>query len=67
MLSALHDLTLAGQFAERLILLAEGRAVATGSPVDVLPRSPSAQHFGTSVRVLRSEDGELVVVPQTTR
>ena len=29
-LSALHDLTLAGQFADRLILLGEGRAVSIG-------------------------------------
>ena len=31
-LSAMHDLTLAGQFADRLILLAEGEVAASGTP-----------------------------------
>ncbi len=65
-LSALHDLTLAGQFADRLILLAEGRAVATGKPDEVLTEAILTGHFGTHVRVLRA-DGDLVVVPQRTR
>jgi len=65
-LSALHDLTLAGQFADRLILLADGRAVATGKPDEVLTEDVLTGHFGAHVRVLRSE-GDLVVVPQRVR
>jgi len=65
-LSALHDLTLAGQFAERLILLAGGRAVVTGKPDEVLTEQSLTGHFGAHVRVLRS-DGDLVVVPQRVR
>ncbi len=66
-LSALHDLTLAGQFADRLMLLADGRVVATGKPDEVLTEDSLTQYFGTSVRVMRSEDGDLVVVPQRAR
>ena len=66
-LSALHDLTLAGQFADRLMLLGEGRAVSTGKPDEVLTEESLARHFGASVRVMRSEDGDLVVVPQRVR
>jgi iron complex transport system ATP-binding protein len=66
-LSALHDLTLAGQFADRLMLLHEGRAVSTGKPDEVLTEESLARHFGASVRVMRSEDGDLVVVPQRRR
>ena len=62
--SALHDLTLAGQFADRLILLGGGRAVSIGKPDEVLTEEALARHFGASVRVMRSEDGDLVVVPQ---
>jgi iron complex transport system ATP-binding protein len=66
-LSALHDLTLAGQFADRLILLGEGRAVARGKPDEVLTEDALARHFGASVRVIRTDDGDLVVVPQRVR
>jgi iron complex transport system ATP-binding protein len=66
-LSALHDLTLAGQFADRLIMLGEGRAVSTGKPDEVLTEEGLALHFGASVRVMRSEDGDLVVVPRRVR
>ncbi len=65
-LSALHDLTLAGQFAERLMLLAGGQAVVTGKPDEVLTEQSLTGHFGAHVRVLRS-DGDLVVVPQRVR
>jgi iron complex transport system ATP-binding protein len=66
-LSALHDLTLAGQFADRLILLGEGRAVATGKPDEVLTEESLGRHFGASVRVMRSEVGDLIVIPQRVR
>jgi iron complex transport system ATP-binding protein len=66
-LSALHDLTLAGQFADRLVLLGEGRAVAAGKPDEVLTEEALTRHFGTNVRVIRSDDGDLVVVPQRAR
>ena len=66
-LSALHDLTLAGQFADRLILLDSGKAVSTGKPDEVFTEDSLTRHFGTNVRVLRSEDDDLVVVPQRVR
>jgi iron complex transport system ATP-binding protein len=66
-LSALHDLTLAGQFADRLILLDQGRAVATGKPDEVLTEETLTRHFGARVRVMRSDAGDLVVVPQRAR
>jgi iron complex transport system ATP-binding protein len=60
----MHDLTLAGQFADRLILLVSGAVEAVGSTKDVLAEATLARHFGTNVRVLRTTDDELVVVPQ---
>ncbi len=66
-LSAMHDLTLAGQFADRLVLLAHGTAVVGGKPDEVLTEEALARHFGTGVRVLRTDDGELVVVPRRAR
>ena len=63
-LSAMHDLTLAGQFADRLLLMVGGELEAVGSTEEVLAESTLAHHFGANVRVMRTDDGELVVVPQ---
>ena len=62
-LSAMHDLTLAGQFADRLVLLSGGRAVASGSAAEVLTEAVLTEHFGATVRVLHDADGGVVVVP----
>jgi len=61
--SAMHDLTLAGQFAERLLLLTGGRIAAAGAPREVLEASLLAMHFGADVHVLSTPDGQLAVVP----
>jgi iron complex transport system ATP-binding protein len=65
-LSAMHDLTLAGQFSDRLILLAQGKVAATGTPAQVLEEAILTQHFGHQVQVVRSSDGELIVAPRRT-
>ena len=62
--SAMHDLTLAAQFADRLVLLAGGRVVTSGAPADVLDETLLSECFGGRIRVLTDADGELLVVPQ---
>jgi len=62
-LSVLHDLTLAAQFAERLVLLVDGRIRAAGTPEVVLDPVVLAESFGARVRVMVGADGRLVVVP----
>lgn len=66
-ISAMHDLTLAAQFADRLLLLAEGTIVASGTAPEVLEESSLDYHFGTRVRILTTDDGELIVVPRRTK
>ena len=61
-LAAMHDLTLAGQFADTLLLLDGGRRVASGPPAEILVADLIATHFGAAVRVLE-DDGRLAVVP----
>jgi len=60
--SAMHDLTLAGQFTDRLILLSAGRVVADGSASEVLTPEAIRDHYGAAVRVV-DDDGGLVVIP----
>jgi iron complex transport system ATP-binding protein len=52
-LLALHDLDLAGAYAERLILMAKGRIAADGKPADILSGSWIPEIFG----VERSDGG----------
>jgi cobalamin transport system ATP-binding protein len=62
-ISAMHDLSLAGQFADRLLLLDCGRVVADGQAPDVLSEQSIAAHYGASVHVLH-EDGAVFVLPR---
>jgi iron complex transport system ATP-binding protein len=62
LVAAMHDLTLAAQYADRVLLLAEGRIVADGTPADVLTESALAEHYGASVRVLLLDD-RIAVLP----
>ena len=64
--SVLHDLTLAGQFADRLLLLGDGAAIALGPPADVLDEPILEKAFGSPVRIIRTDDGELVIAPRRT-
>ena len=59
--STMHDLTLAGQFGDRLVLLHGGEVVAEGAPGDVLSESTLAEHYGANVRVVSDEDGIFVL------
>src|SRR5699024_5257953 len=51
-LSTMHDLTLAGRHADRLVLMAEGRIVRTGTPHEVLNADDLGRHYGTTVEVI---------------
>jgi iron complex transport system ATP-binding protein len=56
-ISTLHDLVLAGQYAQRLMLLAGGRVVAEGAPEQVLTDTALAEHYGARARVEAGPDG----------
>ncbi len=60
--STMHDLTLAGQYAETLVLLDAGQVVVAGPADVVLTEEHLARFYGARVRVL-TDGGALVVVP----
>ncbi len=61
--STMHDLTLAGQYADRLLLLDRGKLVAAGSAADVLTRALITEHYGAEVTVVAAPGSGFVVVP----
>jgi iron complex transport system ATP-binding protein len=62
-LSAMHDLTIAGQFTDRLVLVSGGRVVAEGPATEVLTPAMIADHYGAAARVVKDGTGGVVVIP----
>lgn len=62
-ISALHDLTLAAQFCDRLVMMAGGKAILEGPPRAVITERSLRDHYGASVRVLTGPDFGVVVIP----
>lgn len=63
-IAAMHDLTLAGMYADRLVLLHQGVVVASGRPFEVLTAETLAEFYGVRVSVHHDPDGTVVVVPR---
>jgi iron complex transport system ATP-binding protein len=64
--SVLHDLTMAGQVADRIVGLSAGRIRVHGAPRQVLTAPTITDLFGTAVEVLDTGD-RLVVLPRPVR
>jgi iron complex transport system ATP-binding protein len=64
--SAMHDLTLAGLYSDRLALLHQGHCVAAGPADQVLKAETLSEFYGVSVTVHHEPDGTVVVVPRRT-
>jgi iron complex transport system ATP-binding protein len=62
LVATLHDLTLAGQFADRLVLLDRGRVVLDGPAGEVVRSEALGATYGMNLRVV-DVDGADVVVP----
>jgi iron complex transport system ATP-binding protein len=66
--AAMHDLTLAGQYGRRVVLLHQGRVVADASPGEVLRPARLAEVYGARVEVLQRDTGPAVLpVPGEAR
>ncbi|HIW64336.1 MAG TPA: ABC transporter ATP-binding protein [Candidatus Stackebrandtia excrementipullorum] len=60
-LTTMHELSIAGEYADRLVLLAGGGLVASGPPDEVLTQPLLARHYGASVEVVETRSGPVVV------
>ncbi|BAN01476.1 ABC transporter ATP-binding protein [Ilumatobacter coccineus] len=64
-ISALHDLTLAGTYTDRLVMLHEGRVVASGQAGEVLTAERLGEVYHVCVTVdIDDDDGTVIVVPR---
>lgn len=61
-ITAMHDLTLAGQFADRLLIMSGGRIVAAGPAAHVLTADYIRDFYQANVEVVRVSGG-LAIVP----
>ncbi len=60
--ATLHDLTLAGQFADRLVLLDRGEVILDGAAHDIIRREELSRCYQMDLRVIEI-DGSDVIVP----
>jgi iron complex transport system ATP-binding protein len=65
-IAAMHDLSLAGQYADRLLLLDRGELVADGRADEVLSEERIATYYSASVEVIH-RDGNVFVLPSRER
>ena len=65
-ISALHDLTLAAQFCDRLVMMSAGRAILDGPPRSVITERSLRDHYGAEVRILSAPEFGVVVIPLRT-
>ncbi|MFO7300049.1 MAG: ABC transporter ATP-binding protein [Actinomycetes bacterium] len=59
--TAIHDLTLAARFCDRLVLLSGGTVAAQGGSGEVLTEEVLRPHYGASVTVVHGPDGPAVL------
>jgi iron complex transport system ATP-binding protein len=66
--SALHDLTIAGQYPDRVVMMSQGIVVSDGPALEVLTEERIMEHYGARVKVVsENEDGAngegLTIIP----
>jgi len=65
--SAMHDLTVASQYAERLVMLDAGKLVADGTAAEVLTADRLAEHYGVRARIVHDPEAGVLVLPRRER
>jgi iron complex transport system ATP-binding protein len=63
LVTAMHDLTLAAQYADRMLLLDRGHVAADGAPADVLTEALVSSHYGAEIDVV-PVGNRIAIVPR---
>jgi iron complex transport system ATP-binding protein len=67
LVAAMHDLTLAAQYVDRMVMIRDGRIVADGVPAHVLTEERIAEHYDATIRVVDIGGGVAVVPARPLR
>jgi iron complex transport system ATP-binding protein len=59
---ALHDLNDAARFADRVILLHQGRIISAGGPEDAMRAEVLTSAYGAEAQIIRTADAAPVIV-----
>ena len=60
-ISTMHDLTVSGLYPDRLMLLANGEVVKSGSATEVLTTENIAEYYGAKVKIISDKNGPIVI------
>jgi iron complex transport system ATP-binding protein len=60
---AIHDLNLGSRYADRVVMMNEGRIFAAGDPISVFTPQNIAQAYGVE-SLVKNDNGELYIVPK---
>ena len=66
-IGSLHDLSVVGQFADRIAVLDAGRLVADGRPAEILTPELIARHWGVDARTEVDDEGAVTVTVHRRR
>jgi iron complex transport system ATP-binding protein len=66
-ISTLHDLSIAGQFADTLAVVHDGRIALSGAPVDTLTPDVISKYWGVHADVAPDDDGSVIVTVRRRR
>ncbi len=62
-IAVMHDLNLVAQYADRVVLLSEGRLVLQGQPNEVFQREPLREIYGVDFDIWQNSQGRLHIMP----
>ena len=60
-ISTMHDLTVSGLYPDRLMLLANGEVVKSGTATEVLTTENIAEYYGAKVKIITDKNGPIVI------
>lgn len=67
LLCSTHDLNLAAEYCQRIVVMNEGRICAEGTPEQVIRGELLSKIYGVDIRVEYSREGSLLVVPVSAK